>query len=131
MDPDIPHADVQFRQIRKGKAHNACPGLIRRHPRTLGFDPKPRHGQIRVEMSLILLLSAATATRPGAPVKSASAKGNNKARSYEHISIMRVRDVNDPNRTTTVAMVNLVHIKNSGGKGRRSVTLELNKYYLH
>lgn len=31
----------------------------------------------------------------------------------------------DPNRITTVAIVNLVHIKNSGGKGRRLVTVDL------
>ena len=86
-------------------------------------DTKALHGQLRVEISLLLLLSAATTTRPGALVESGSAKGSNKALSYEHVSIMKVRDVKDPNRTTTVAMVNLVHIKNSGGKGRRLVTV--------
>ncbi|KAJ9641087.1 hypothetical protein H2199_005755 [Coniosporium tulheliwenetii] len=82
-------------------------------------DTKALHGRLRVEISLLLLLSAATTTRPGALVESGSAKGSNKALSYEHVSIMKVRDVKDPDRTTTVVMVNLVHIKNSGGKGRR------------
>ncbi|KAJ9634908.1 hypothetical protein H2199_008772 [Coniosporium tulheliwenetii] len=82
-------------------------------------DTKALHGRLRVEISLLLLLSAATTTRPGTLVESGSAKGSNKALSYEHISIMKVRDVKDSNRTTTVAMVSLVHIKNSGGKGRR------------
>ncbi|KAJ9654854.1 hypothetical protein H2201_008928 [Coniosporium apollinis] len=82
-------------------------------------DTKALHGRLRVEISLLLLLSAATTTRPGALVESGSAKGSNKALSYEHISIMKVRDVKDANRTTIVAMVNLVHVKNPGGKGRR------------
>ncbi|KAJ9644084.1 hypothetical protein H2199_003952 [Coniosporium tulheliwenetii] len=83
-------------------------------------DTKALHGRLRVEISPLLLLSAATTIRPGALVESGSAKGSNKALSYEHISIMKVRDVKDPNRTTTVAKVSLVHIKNAGGKGRRS-----------
>lgn len=84
-------------------------------------DTKALHGRLRVEISLLLLLSASTTTRPGALVESSSAKGSNKALSYEHISIMKVRDVKNPSHTTTVVMVNLVHIKNSGGKGRRLV----------
>ena len=83
-------------------------------------DTRPCHGRFRVEISLLLLLSVATATRPGALVESGSAKHSNKALSYEHVSIMRVRDVTNPDRTTTVAKVDLVHIKSSGGKGRRS-----------
>lgn len=82
-------------------------------------DSRSCHGRFRVELSLILLLSGATATRPGSLVESGSARRSNKALSYEHISIMRVRDVKNPGRTTTVALVDLVHIKNSGGKGRR------------
>jgi Protein of unknown function (DUF3435) len=82
-------------------------------------DPKALHGLVRVQISLLLLLSAATATRPMSIVESRSRKGTNKTLSWEHISIMRVRDSQDPTRTTTVVKVNLVHIKNSGGKGRR------------
>jgi hypothetical protein len=85
-------------------------------------DTKALHGLSRVQISLLLLLSAATATRPGALVESSSAKGSNKALSFEHVSIMKVGDVKDPSRSTIVAKVNLVHIKNSGGKGRRLVT---------
>lgn len=83
------------------------------------LDPKPQHGRSRVEMSLILLLSGATATRPGALIESGSAKGSNKALSYQHISILKIRDVEDSTRSTVIAKVDLMHIKNSGGKGRR------------
>lgn len=83
------------------------------------MDPKPRHGRFRVQMDIILLC-AATSTRPQALIESSSAKGSNKALSYEHIEILRVPDKYDWNQTTTIARVSLVHIKNSGGKGRRS-----------
>jgi hypothetical protein len=85
------------------------------------IDPKPRHGRFRVQLDTIFLLSAATGTRPQALIESSSAKGSNKALSYEHIEILRVRDKYNWNRTTTVARVILVYIKNSGGKGRRYV----------
>ncbi|KAF1344335.1 hypothetical protein EJ07DRAFT_160652 [Lizonia empirigonia] len=52
-------------------------------------DTKPLHGLVRVQISLLLLLSAATATRPGAIVESASAKGSNKALSFKHIEILK------------------------------------------
>ena len=84
-------------------------------------DTKPLHGLSRVQISLLLLLSAATATRPGALVESSSAKGSNKALSYKDVSIFKARDAKDQNRTTIAVKVNLVHIKNSGGKGRRLV----------
>jgi hypothetical protein len=84
-------------------------------------DTKALHGLIRVQLSLLHLLSAATATRPMSIVQSRSRKGTNKTLSWEHISIMRVRDTRDPTRTTTIVKLNLVHIKNSGGKGRRLV----------
>ncbi|KAI9763522.1 MAG: hypothetical protein M1839_006442 [Geoglossum umbratile] len=82
-------------------------------------DTKALHGRLRAELPLLLLLSGATTTRPGALVESSSAKGSNKALSYEHITVMKVRDVTDPKRSTIVVKVALVHIKNSGGKGRR------------
>lgn len=69
-------------------------------------------------MGAILLLSGATATRPQALVESSSARGSNKALLYKHITILKVRDAKNFNQTTTVALVSLVHIKNSGGKGR-------------
>jgi hypothetical protein len=85
------------------------------------MDAKPRHGRFRAQIDTILVLAGATATRPQALIESSSAKGSNKALSYEHITILRVRDKKNRNRTTTVVLVNLVHIKNSGGKGRRYV----------
>ncbi|KAF2726660.1 hypothetical protein EJ04DRAFT_539319 [Polyplosphaeria fusca] len=69
-------------------------------------DTKPLHGFIRVQISLLLLLSAATATKPGAVVESASAKGSNKALSSRNIEILKVRSIVDPRRSTIVANVN-------------------------
>ncbi|KAF2818949.1 hypothetical protein CC86DRAFT_450230 [Ophiobolus disseminans] len=73
---------------------------------------KPLYGFIRVQISLLLLLSAATATRPGAIVKSASAKGSNKALSFKNIEILKVRSIVDPRQSTVVANINLENIKN-------------------
>jgi hypothetical protein len=39
---------------------------------------------------VLYLLSAATATRPGALLESSSAKGTNKALWYEHIEILKI-----------------------------------------
>ena len=69
-------------------------------------------------MATILLLSSATATRPQAFVKSSSIKGLNKALLYEYITIIRVRDAKNYNLTTTVALINLIYIKNARGIGR-------------
>ncbi|KAF1838361.1 hypothetical protein BDW02DRAFT_636434 [Decorospora gaudefroyi] len=81
-------------------------------------DTKPLHGFIRVQISLLLLLSAATATRPGAIVKSASAKGSNKALSFKNIKLLKVRSVVDPSRSTIVANVNLENVKNKEKDGK-------------
>jgi hypothetical protein len=81
-------------------------------------DSKPLHGFIRVQISLLLLLSAATATRPGAIVESASAKGSNKSLSFKNIELMKVRSLNDPKRCTVVANVNLEIIKNKDKDGK-------------
>ncbi|XTI85757.1 hypothetical protein V2W45_1466590 [Cenococcum geophilum] len=64
-------------------------------------NTKPLYGFIRVQISLLLLLSVAIATRPGALVESASIKGNNKA-VYEKRS----------NKSIIIVNVNLEHIKN-------------------
>jgi hypothetical protein len=61
---------------------------------------------------LLLLLSAATATRPRAIVKSASAKGSNKALSFKNIELLKVRSIKDPSWSTIVANVNLENVKN-------------------
>jgi hypothetical protein len=76
-------------------------------------DAKPLYGCIRVQISLLLLLSAATATRPEAIVESASAKGSNKALSFRDIELLQVRSIADPSRSTIVANVNLETIKNN------------------
>ena len=81
-------------------------------------DTKPLHGFIRIQISLLLLLSAATATRPGALVESASAKGSNKALWFKNINVMIVRSEKDPSQSTIVVNVNLEHIKNKEKDGR-------------
>ena len=77
---------------------------------------KPLHGFIRVQISALLLLSVATATRPGALVESASNKGSNKgsnkALCFGDVSVMKVPNLPDPKRSVLVANVNLVHVKN-------------------
>lgn len=80
-------------------------------------DKKPLHGFIRVQISALLLLSAATATRPGALVESASNKGSNKALCFKDVSLMKVPSRTDPNRSVLVANVNLVHVKNKERDG--------------
>src|SRR5256885_12804133 len=81
-------------------------------------DTKALHGRIRVQLSLILLLSGATSTRPGALVESGSARGSNKALLYEYITVIKVYDTIDREWSTIMIRVNLVHIKNSEGKGK-------------
>ena len=81
-------------------------------------DTKPLHGFIRVQISLLLLLSAATATRPGALVESASAKGSNKAVWFKNINVMVVRSEKHSNKSTIVVNVNLEHIKNKEKDGK-------------
>jgi hypothetical protein len=77
-------------------------------------DVKALHGFIRVQISLLLLLGAATATRPGALVESASDRGSNKALYFKDIELLVVRSVADPGRSTIVVNVNLENIKNKG-----------------
>jgi hypothetical protein len=81
-------------------------------------DTKPLHGFIRIQISLLLLLSATTATRPGAIVESASAKGSNKALSFKNIKLLKVRSIVDPSRSTIVANVNLENVKNKEKDGK-------------
>ncbi|KAF1343436.1 hypothetical protein EJ07DRAFT_149673, partial [Lizonia empirigonia] len=75
-------------------------------------DTKPLHGLVRVQISLLLLLSAATATRPGAIVESASAKGSNKALSFKHIEILKVRSIVNPRQSTVVANDSAIPLSN-------------------
>ena len=76
---------------------------------TWSLDGKCLPGRMRVQQSLMWSICAVTATRPGAIL----------ALTYEHIQIMRVRDRKNPKLTETVALVTLVHVKRSGGRGRR------------
>ncbi|KAF2194702.1 hypothetical protein K469DRAFT_547808 [Zopfia rhizophila CBS 207.26] len=88
-------------------------------------DTKALHGFIRVEISLLLLLSAATATRPGALVESASDRGSNKALCFKDIEVMVVRSVEDLERSTIVANVNLENIKNKDKDEPKKFTFRL------
>ena len=81
-------------------------------------DERRLHGLARVQNWLLHLLSAATVSRPGALVESTNAKGSNKTLWFEHVDILKIRHPDDPTRTVLAVMVNLVHIKDSGGKGR-------------
>jgi hypothetical protein len=67
---------------------------------------------------LLLLLSATTAIRPGAIVKSASAKGSNKALLFKNIELLKVCSIVDPSRSTIVANVNLKNVKNKEKDGK-------------
>lgn len=80
-------------------------------------DTKILHGIIRAQIALLLLLGAATATRPGALVESASNKGSNKALWFKDVDLMKVRSVKDPSRSTLVANVNLENVKNKERDG--------------
>jgi hypothetical protein len=80
-------------------------------------DTKALHGFIRAQISLLLLLSAATGTRPGALVESASNKGSNKALWFKDIELLKVRSLKDRSRSTLVANVNLENVKNKERDG--------------
>jgi hypothetical protein len=81
-------------------------------------NTKPLHGFIRVQILLLLRLSAATATRPGAIVESTSAKGNNKTLSFKNIELLKVCSIVDPSWSTVVANVNLENVKNKEKDGK-------------
>ncbi len=86
-------------------------------------DVKPLHGHIRVEIDLILLLSGATSTRPGALIESGACKGSNKCLKWEDITFLVVPNPVSPEAVSVAVAVavavNLVNIKQSGGKSRR------------
>jgi Protein of unknown function (DUF3435) len=81
-------------------------------------DTKPLHSFIRVQISLLLLLSAATAIRPGALVESASAKGSNKAVWFKNINVIVVYSEEHSNKSMVVVNINLEHIKNKEKDGK-------------
>jgi len=94
------------------------------------YDEKALHGYIRVSEDLAMLLSVATATRPAALVEGAAAKGTNKVLCWEHALLMKVSLVTDPGRSTILALVDLVHVKNAEGNGRKLVHHALQASFL-
>ena len=70
-------------------------------------DTKPLHGFIRLQIALLLLLSVASATRPGAL----------GALCFKDVQLMKVRSLKDANKSTIVANVNLEHVKNKERDG--------------
>jgi hypothetical protein len=81
-------------------------------------DTKPFHGFIRVQISLLLLLSTATVTRPGAIVESASAKSGDKAPLFMNYELMKVCSIKDRSQSTVVVNVNLENVKNKEKDGK-------------
>jgi hypothetical protein len=71
-------------------------------------DEKALHGFVRVVILLLLVLSAATATRPGAIV----------ALKFKDVELMKIRSVENPDRATIIANVNLEEVKNKDSSGR-------------
>ena len=71
-------------------------------------DTKALHGRLQAELPLLLLLSGATTTRPGALVESNSAQGSNKVLSYDQITVMNVRNVINPTCSIIVVKVELL-----------------------
>jgi hypothetical protein len=67
---------------------------------------------------LLLLLSIAIATRLGAFIKSASAKGSNKALLFKDINLIVVRSLKHPEKTIIIVNVNLKYVKNKERDGK-------------
>jgi len=84
-------------------------------------DSLPLPGLMRVQISVLILLCAATGTRPGTLVESADNKGSQEVLQFKDVEIMKVRSVKDPNESTIVAHVNLVHVKNKERNGTQYV----------
>jgi hypothetical protein len=76
---------------------------------------------VPVQVWTLHLLTASISSRPGALVESGSAKGTDKALWFDHVEILKIRHPDNPSRTVLAAKMNLVHIKGSGGQGRRYV----------
>ncbi|RYN70824.1 hypothetical protein AA0117_g10090 [Alternaria alternata] len=81
-------------------------------------DSRPLLGFFRIQVSLLLLLCAVTASRPGAIVEGASAKGSNKALLFKHIELIKVRTIEDASKSTIVANVTLENVKNKETSGK-------------
>lgn len=79
----------------------------------------PLHGLIRVQLSLLLLLSAVTGSRPDALLQIC----------FEDIEIYKVRSKEDFQKTTFIVALTLLHTKNDERGGRPYVAL-LFPFYL-
>jgi hypothetical protein len=71
-------------------------------------DKTPLHGLVRIIITLLLLVSAAAGTRPGAII----------ALTFKDVEIMKVRHIDDPTRSTILVNVNLVNVKNQDTSGK-------------
>lgn len=65
----------------------------------------------RIQMSLLLLLAAFTASRPGPIIESRCAKGSNQALQYRDIELMLVSNPMSGERDTWVMKVTFVFMK--------------------
>jgi integrase len=70
-------------------------------------DRQPLHGLVRIIIALLLVVSAATGTRPSALI----------ALTFKDVEIMKVRSLENSNQSTILVNVNLVKVKNQGTSG--------------
>ena len=75
-------------------------------------DRKPLHGLVRIFISLLLVLSAVTGSRPAALV----------ALTFKDIEIMMAPSVESPGQGTILVNVNLDKTKNASRGGKPYVT---------
>ncbi len=69
------------------------------------------HERQRVQLALILLMAAFTATRPGAIVEGAHTKNSNKVLCYKDIQLTLLQNPEVGNRDVFVIEVTLYHTK--------------------
>jgi hypothetical protein len=93
-------------------------------------DTKPLPGFVRIQISLLLLVSAATGTRPGALVESDSNRGSKQALWFKDVELMKVRCVDDRSKSTITANVNLENVKNKERGGTPYVVEQRGSYEL-
>jgi hypothetical protein len=93
-------------------------------------DTKPLAGFVRIQISLLLLLSAATATRPEALVESGSNKGSKQALWFKDVELMKIRCVDDRRKSTIATKVNLENVKNKERGGTPYVVEQRGSYEL-
>jgi integrase len=71
-------------------------------------DRQPLHGLVRIIIALLLLVSAATGTRPSALI----------ALTFKDVEIIKVRGLDNRDRSTILVNVNLVKVKNQDTSGK-------------